>query len=343
MRVRFDRYACFYPSKRLTEESANIALHKRFRKCIDAYEPDLVLSVHPLCQDIPLRVLRRADAERAGVRRGFGYFSRRKKGARTTPFVTIVTDLGGASNHWFDPGVDVCFVPGDAVRRIAESNGLRDEQLMQHGLPIKPSFWDDEPRGRDALRATLGLDAAAPCALVVGGGDGVGAIERVAAALGDELGRSAASGGAAGVSRQMVVVCGTNEAARARLAKRAWPKGVAVKVEGFVENMDEYMAAADCLVTKAGPGTIMEASTRGLPCLLSSFLPGQEAGNVPFVVDQGFGAFERKPANIARTVAGWLDDPPKLAAMRAKARAASSPNATRAIARDIAEIALATP
>ena len=141
----------------------------------------------------------------------------------------------------------------------------------------------------------------------------------------------------------MVVVCGTNEAARARLAKRAWPKGVGVKVEGFVENMDEYMAAADCLVTKAGPGTIMEASTRGLPCLLSSFLPGQEAGNVPFVVDQGFGAFERKPANIARTVAGWLDDPPKLAAMRAKARAASSPNATRAIARDIAEIALATP
>ena len=76
--------------------------------------------------------------------------------------------------------------------------------------------------------------------------------------------------------------------------------------------MDEHMAAADCLVTAAGPGTIMEASTRGLPCLLSSFLPGQEAGNVPFVVDQGFGAFPSASPPTSRTVAGWLDDPPKL-------------------------------
>ena len=61
------KYASFYPSKRLTEESANLALHKRFRKCIDAHAPDLVLSVHPLCQDIPLRV-RVDDASVASTR-----------------------------------------------------------------------------------------------------------------------------------------------------------------------------------------------------------------------------------------------------------------------------------
>jgi 1,2-diacylglycerol 3-beta-galactosyltransferase len=44
---------------------------------------------------------------------------------------------------------------------------------------------------------------------------------------------------------------------------------------GFVNNMAEYMVAADVLVTKAGPGTIAEAAAVGLPVLLTSFLPGK--------------------------------------------------------------------
>lgn len=40
--------------------------------------------------------------------------------------------------------------------------------------------------------------------------------------------------------------------------------------------MDEWMGAVDCIVTKAGPGTIAEAMIRGLPIMLSAFLPGQE-------------------------------------------------------------------
>jgi 1,2-diacylglycerol 3-beta-galactosyltransferase len=43
---------------------------------------------------------------------------------------------------------------------------------------------------------------------------------------------------------------------------------------GFVNNMADYMVAADILVSKAGPGTIAEAACVGLPVLLTSFLPG---------------------------------------------------------------------
>jgi 1,2-diacylglycerol 3-beta-galactosyltransferase len=45
---------------------------------------DMVISVHPLCQDVPLKILKDLDG---GV-------------TRTTPFVTVVTDLGGASKTW---------------------------------------------------------------------------------------------------------------------------------------------------------------------------------------------------------------------------------------------------
>ena len=95
------------------------------------------------------------------------------------------------------------------------------------------------------------------------------------------------------------------------------------------------MAAADCIVTKAGPGTIAEAATRGLPCLLSSHLPGQEAGNVKFVVEGGFGAFVKKPAKIGATIAQWFSDLNLREKLSSKALEAARPSATLDIARDI--------
>ncbi len=50
---------------------------------------------------------------------------------------------------------------------------------------------------------------------------------------------------------------------------------VLVQPLGFVTNMAEYMVAADLLVSKAGPGTIAEAASLGLPVMLTSFLPGE--------------------------------------------------------------------
>ena len=74
--------------------------------------------------------------------------------------------------------------------------------------------------------------------------------------------------------------------------------------------------------------------------MLSSFLPGQEEGNVPFVVDQGFGAFETEPAAIAETIAGWLADPAALGRMSAAALAAARPSSTCDIVTDLAALAL---
>jgi 1,2-diacylglycerol 3-beta-galactosyltransferase len=54
---------------------------------------DMVVSVHPLCQDVPLRILPYLDSERRT----------RDFGARTTPFCTVVTDLGSAHPTWFHP------------------------------------------------------------------------------------------------------------------------------------------------------------------------------------------------------------------------------------------------
>lgn len=77
-------------------------------------------------------------------------------------------------------------------------------------------------------------------------------------------------------------------------------------VQGFVRNMSEWMAASDCVVTKAGPGTIIEACIVGRPIMLSDFIEGQETGNVTYVVENGIGACTREPEEIGRIVRDWL-------------------------------------
>merc|ERR1740139_1345730 len=127
----------------------------------------------------------------------------------------------------------------------------------------------------------------------------MGGITAIATALGNRLDTD---GFKDKKQYQMVVVCGSNKEAVEELSSLDWGKGVNVLVNGFVNNMDEWMRASDAIVTKAGPGTIAEAAICGLPCILSSFLPGQEEGNVPYVVNNGFGCYEGSPEGIADTV-----------------------------------------
>ena len=289
-----------------------------FKRCISEYDPHLVVSLHPLCQHLPLDLSRRHDD--------------------TVPFATVCTDLGSAHCTWFVEGVDACFVATDAVRRIAESRGVARSKIRQHGLPVRRPFWQASSGAAKLARrqiAALGLEVNRRTVLIVGGGDGLGGLESVVDATASRL--AADQPGAA----QVVAVCGRNSAARRRLEARQqagrWPE-VSVRVLGFTNEMSEYMKAADCLVSKAGPGTIAEAAMCGLPTVLSDFLPGQEHGNLAFVTRHGFGQYVRQPKAIARHVSALLQSPAELARMSAAARAAATPLATKQIATDLLQI-----
>jgi 1,2-diacylglycerol 3-beta-galactosyltransferase len=141
---------------------------------------------------------------------------------------------------------------------------------------------------------------------------------------------------------QVVVICGNNVDLAERLRARTYPANVRVVVKGFQKNIDEFMAACDLLVTKAGPGTIAEAMVQGLPMVLSSFLPGQEAGNVPYVVDGGFGVYTgNNPRKIGDVVYRLFNEEPgRLQEMSERARAQSRAESSQLISKDIAAIAL---
>ena len=95
------------------------------------------------------------------------------------------------------------------------------------------------------------------------------------------------------------------------------------------------MTASDCIITKAGPGTISEALICGLPILLSGFIPGQEEANVPYVVENGVGAYCDAPDGIAAIVSKWAAND-ELAQMAARARKLGRPRAAYDIVDEIA-------
>jgi 1,2-diacylglycerol 3-beta-galactosyltransferase len=106
-----------------------------------------------------------------------------------------------------------------------------------------------------------------------------------------------------------------------------------VRVEGFVDNMHEWMRAADLLVTKAGPTTISEASIMGLPMVLSGALPGHERPNVDYVVRAGAGVWAPTTGQVVRAVRELL--PPESSAltqMAACARSLARPDAAQRVA-----------
>jgi UDP-N-acetylglucosamine:LPS N-acetylglucosamine transferase len=117
---------------------------------------------------------------------------------------------------------------------------------------------------------------------------------------------------------------------------------VSVAGLGFVTRMAEYMVAADILVSKAGPGTISEAAALSLPVLLTSFLPGQEEGNVDYAIDGGFGAFcsDSDPSGVAEVVVSWLTDDKKMELLSNAAKKKGAPYAARDIAKAIGESTL---
>jgi 1,2-diacylglycerol 3-beta-galactosyltransferase len=286
---------------------ARRSLYRAFRR----YAPDLVISVHALMQEIPLRIL--ADLKMA------------------IPFVTVVTDLAGVHPTWLHPGVTLCFVPTPEVYEMAVQAGLRPEQVRQFGLPIRPAF-ASQTRSREALRQELGMHRDLPATLLVGGGEGMGPVGKIARTVASRLAAGEPGGRPAG---QLVVICGRNRQLQRKMSNHKWP--IPTVVQGFVENMPEWMAACDCIITKAGPGTIAEALISGLPLILSGYVAGTEEGNAPYVLQHGVGTYSEDPQEIAETVWQWFGpERAELAGMAERARRLGRPQATFQIVEEIA-------
>ncbi|MBC7251454.1 MAG: glycosyltransferase, partial [Anaerolineae bacterium] len=277
----------------------------RVRNLFRRPEPDAILSVHPVLQYIPLRMMRKLGWQ--------------------APFISVVTDPISVHPVWLYPQVDLCLVATEEAREQALRAGIPAERVKVTGMPVSLKF-AQEVGDKRTLRSQLGLQTDRPAVLLVGGGEGMGPMFEIARAVAE-----------ARPPAQLCIVAGRNEALRRQLEGVSWE--IPTRVFGFVHNMPEVMGACDLIITKAGPGTIAEALIMGLPIIISGFIPGQEEGNVRWVMEHEVGVLAQHPASIAQTVRQWLTGEGQyLAQMSQRARSLGRPQAALDIAHAIHEL-----
>jgi 1,2-diacylglycerol 3-beta-galactosyltransferase len=255
-----------------------------------------VVSVHPFANSFVLKAL----------------------GRKRPPFITVVTDMVSTHALWYDKRADVIAVPTEMARERAISYTMDPKRIHVVGQPIAARYC--VPTGNKAeLREKMNWPKDKFIVLVVGGGEGMGPLGQTVRAIANS-----------GLDVALVVVAGRNARLKAELEAEKWP--IPVIVYGFTRDLPDFMRASDVLVTKAGPGTIAEALNAHLPIILFSRLPGQEDGNVTFVVETHTGVWAPTPERVVNTLREWVLNPEARNMVVINCANAARPNASRRIA-----------
>jgi 1,2-diacylglycerol 3-beta-galactosyltransferase len=280
---------------------------ERLRDSFLMYRPDVIVSVHPLLNHAALRA--RADA---GIK---------------VPLITVITDLGRVHEGWLLPEADLTVVPAREVYQRALERGVPENRLRLLGHPVHPKF-EDVSETKLELRKALGLPTDRPVALLMAGGEGGGKLLPTTLALAKSR-----------LPFHLVVVTGRNAALRTKLEELAPSLPTPMTVLGFRNDVPELMKASDLLVTKAGPGTIAEASIAEVPVVVYDFVPGQERGNLDYVRVNGIGVVALSAAEVVQSVTRIVHNSERLAAMRERQTSIAPRGSSRRIAELIAEVA----
>lgn len=236
------------------------------------------------------------------------------------PLAIVITDLTDVQSLWYSPVATMHFVPTPLIRRQAYENKVPATRVRVTGLPVNPAF-SKETHSVSELREQLGWEQNLPTCLVV-----ASPRTREMAAISGLLCRIS--------DLQVVIVCGGNSQLVSELER--WNLQAPVHLYNWVDNMPQLMKASDFVVSKAGSLIVSESLACGLPMIIAEALPGQEQGNVRYLVENQAGAWAPGPTEVLVTTLSWLrDDCKQLNKMRHKAQKLGKPQAAYHFARGI--------
>jgi processive 1,2-diacylglycerol beta-glucosyltransferase len=239
------------------------------RKLVEERKPDLVVCTHAFPCGVMSEYKRQFDPQ--------------------LPVVGIVTDFV-VHPFWIYTNIDAYSVATPEMRSTLVARGVRDERIVVSGIPIDTRFGANGT-DRAALRRRLDLPRDRGIVLVMGGGVGIGPLDKVLRAL-----------GGVGVPLCAVVIVGRNKGLERRVIAAAEHADYPVRVFGFVDNVFDYMHASDVLLSKPGGLTSSEALAARIPMVLVKPLPGQEERNTRYLVSRQAAVRPRGEAALAGAV-----------------------------------------
>jgi UDP-N-acetylglucosamine:LPS N-acetylglucosamine transferase len=263
---------------RATHLAMGALLGRRLRALIERCRPDLVISTCAVLTCAVQRALARCGSQ--------------------APFVTLFADAERLHATWLAArDADATLAPTREGYAEALAAGFAPDRLHLVGWPVRAQFLRKD-FDRQATLAGLGLDAARFTVFVQGGGEGTAHIARTVEGV--------LSAGAT----QVILAAGTN-----RLLHERFAGAPHVRALPFTPEIAPPMAAADVVFGKAGPNALFEAVMLGRPFVATTYIPGQEAGNLAMIERYGLGWVALDPAEQRQLLGALVAERGKLAAM----------------------------
>lgn len=243
---------------------------KKLQELIKEKNPDIIVSVHPVTNHIAVKAMKRIN--------------------HNVPLLTVVTDPVTFHRVWICPQVDKIVLATEDAKALYRKYGFSLDNIEVLGFPIDPKFFKtSSPKNK--LREELEVVPGKFTVLFMGGGEGGGNIYEFIS----ELNKG-------NLDIQLIVITGRNHLLKQKLEDNSSKFKFPMKIFGFTDQVADIMGASDLIITKAGPGTIIEAVSKSLPIILTSFLPGQEEGNVEYVLTMQLGDLVKDRKGIVQAV-----------------------------------------
>ncbi|WP_100486039.1 MGDG synthase family glycosyltransferase [Sporolactobacillus pectinivorans] len=229
----------------------------------------------------------------------------------SSPFLTLITDYSFHSS-WVNRNTDGYLVASDAVRDKLVEMKADPLKIITTGIPIQSGF--SIRQNTDKLKEKLHIPLNQKVLLMMGGGCGIFRNMLPVLRAVDKM----------ETDFRIALICGQNRKAYHDFSKFGQTSRHPVHVEGYVDNMNEWMSVSDLLVTKPGGLTISEAIASELPMIIYRPLGGQEADNTQYLLSSGLAVAAPGQEELIEDVNNLFSHPSAVGIMRTNMKLYSS-------------------
>ena len=243
---------------------SNRFMAKKIFTLFEDFEPDLVISCHPLGGQIT------------------SFLKSHKK--TNCKLATVMTDFA-SHKQWLigKDYTDYFFVSNIEMKTSLISEGIYPNKIYVSGIPISPNFYKNY--NKENIYKSLNIEKNKKNIIFFGGGSlGLSSSSNIQAILTSLL-------QATDESYQIIIISGKNQKLYNDFQKtinNTYHKSQ-IKLIDFTTELPELLPITSFVITKPGGLTITECISTNVPILLINPIPGQEKENAQYIADNKMG------------------------------------------------------
>ena len=200
--------------------------------------------------------------------------------------------------------LDLYFIPDASLSSEFLVGGIRAEQLISSGIPVRSEFYRCSDRA--AAGAAFGVPEGHRHMMMMCGSMGCGPIRQLTKLLSQRL----------TPQQHLSVLCGTNKRLYKQM-KRRYGDRENIHIYDYVPDISLLMDSVDLYLTKPGGLSTTEASVKCLPMVMVDAVAGCEAHNRRYFLNTGLGVTADSPRALADVCAELMSNPERIRALRA--------------------------